>query len=395
MHNVREQALLSGLVFTDRAGSQGDEEPQWQETKWPPFPPSRFLNHAPLIVNHPSAPSEQTVVVFGLLWSGMTSETLTFTSSIVFWNTDNGEKAWRQGPTTNQLRVHTAAVVCNGALYTIGGTTCISCNDSSLLDTIERIPVKDFLSLSSTGSKDEKQWRTLECRLTSPRYACAAAVVRDRFIIVAGGNNKFPVATVDILDTSSERVLSGPPLNVAQYDFGMAVVGQTVYVVGGKGRYLKSLTSVEYLQLDDWLKEGPQSGQSLSPVTNSWKVHKDLVLGHPRSDHAVVVLGSCLVVVGGDKGQESDEVCMVEVLDTQRNRVWNLDTQRNRVWNLPERTRSCRAVAVSTGIATMARSNVVRDWVCTLPLVDKNSACFARLLAFGGSTASLKAQCHG
>ena len=384
MHNVRQQALLSGLVITDSAGSQDEEEPQWQETQWPPFPPGRSLNYASLVVNHPSAPSEQTVVIFGVLWSGIPPGVLTPTSSIVFWNMDKGEKAWREGPTTNQPRFFAAAVVCNGALYAIGGTTCLVSNDESCLDTIERIPVKDFLSLSSTKN-EKQQWTTLECRLTSPRYGCAAAVVRDRFIVIAGGNVKLPVTTVDILDTSSERVLPGPPLNVAHYHFRMAVLGQTVYVVGGRGGFQASLSSVEYLQFDDWLTEGPHNDESSSPCTMSWQVHMDLVLGYPRCNHTLVTLGSCLVVVGGDKEEDSDEVRMVEVLDTQRNLVWHL----------PERTRSCNAVALSTGIAMIADTSVPSACDGTLPLMDKNSACFAHLMALGGRAASLKAQYHG
>ena len=386
MDNVRQQALLSGLVLTDSVDAQ--EEPKWQETEWPPFPPAHCMNYASLVVNHPA--KEQTVVVFGASLTIIPATaaapiSITAKSSTLLLNIDHGNKVWREGPTMNQHRLFAAVVVCNHALYAIGGIPTIPSNDSAPLDTIERISVQDFLCPSGAVNH-EKKWTTLNCRLSSERVGCAAAVVRERFIVVAGG---CPLPSVDILDTSSESqciILSGPPLNGARTAFGMAVLGQTVYVVGGRGKESeRPLGSVEYLEFDDWLKEGPQSGQYLSAETNSWKVHKDLVLGTPRCNHGVVKLGSCLIVVGGDKTgvihllgdpnpEESEEI---------RRSVEVLDTQRNLVWKLPDKKSFHNVVALlSTGI-TIIPDPLYPQVSGTLSLVDKNSACFARLMTHG------------
>ena len=336
------------------------------------------------IVGCESSSQKQTVVVFGASLISITPTAaaplgITPTSSTILLNIDDENKAWSEGPTMNQHRLFAAVVVCNHALYAIGGVTNISNNDSKTLDTIERISVEDFLCPSGAVNH-EKKWTTLDCRLSSPR-TCTAAVVGERFIVVVGVDS---LSSVEILDTSCGSqciVLSGPPLNFDRFNFGMAVLGQTVYVVGGKAEE-HDLGSVEYLEFDDWLKEGPQSGQSLSTYTNSWKVHKDLVLATPRSNYSVVALGSCLIVVGGDEYEGADEVRSVEVLDTHRNLVCKL----------PDKKSFRNAVALSTGIAVISDPNFPR-FSGTLSVVDKNSACFARLMTLSGKV-SIKPQSH-
>ena len=65
----------------------------------------------------------------------------------------------------------------------------------------------------------------------------------------------------------------------------------------------------------------------------------------------------------------------VEVLDTQRNLVWQLP-------NLITGQQDYRVVAIPKGIATISCWEG-GDAVETLALVDKNSACFARLMSLG------------
>ena len=305
-----------------------------------------------------------------------------------FWlNVDQDTMAWRKALPMNEDRRFFAAVVCHGALYAIGGQ--YSEYIGAGYDTIERIDIDD-LFCPSCMDNETKQWMTLECRLSSGRGGCAAVAVQDRFIVVAGGNpgtslasvvggnpGMTSLAPVDILDTQSSEsqcvIISRPSLNAARRNFGMGVVGQRVFVVGGMGgEELEYMNSVEYLEFDDWSKnEGTQNATATSPFTNkSWKFHKDLVLGTSRHSHGVVRVGSCLIVVGGEG---AEDMRSVEVLDTQRNLVWQLPEQ-----GIGPRHHS--AVAISKGIATIScwRSG---DAIETLPLVDKNSACFARMIA--------------
>ena len=289
-------------------------------------------------------------------------------------------------------------MVCHGALYAIGGA-----NDESTLSTIERINIEDLVSSSVASHRDNQQWKTLDCRLSCDRKGCAAVVVHDRFIIVAGGvgeDDDF-LSSIETIDTCSKSqcfVISGPHMNVARSAFGMAVIGSTIYAVGGRRQYEPApvvgsvvldedewdwlddyepyVSSVEYLDVDDWLKEGPPSATSVSTSTMSWQIHKALSLRTPRCDHGMVRVGSCLVVVGGHK--IGDSCHSVEALDTQRNVVWELPEIQGAVGGV------YNVVAISSGII------LINGWYSThqdsgerLSLVDMNSMCFAQLMALG------------
>ena len=64
------------------------------------------------------------------------------------------------------------------------------------------------------------------------RAGLAAAVVNNRYIVVAGGYHSGDyLKTVDIIDTGAKDghvAISGPPMNVVRYHFRMAVVGNRI-----------------------------------------------------------------------------------------------------------------------------------------------------------------------
>ena len=78
----------------------------------------------------------------------------------------------------------------------------------------------------------------------------------------------------------------------------------------------------------------------------------------------MVAVGSCLVVAGG-QGHST-----VEVLDTRRNRVWNLPPFGNRRDDFSMAT-VANQVAVISGFGSPT--------CATLPLLDKHTWCFQRL----------------
>ena len=288
---------------------------------------------------------------------------------------------WRVGPSMNQTRLFLAAVICRGYVYAIGGH----------YDTIERIEIQDLLGNSSQSSSPTSNkrhgWTTLECRLSKKRYGCSTVVVKERFIVVAGGFEMSTLASIEILDTAASTnsaigvvVRAGPPMNVSRAHFGMAVIGSRLYAVGGFDNE-KTVSSVEYLELDDCVVEGPGGGPQrsilISPSnkvssiwTNSWRIHEQLALNTPRSCFGMVRVGSCLVVVGG-RDQEGNGFFSGQVLDTQNNYSWQLPELR---WKRD----GCTLVAHSTtGIVVIGGSDCR---TCErLPLVDQKSACFARL----------------
>ena len=369
---IQEQASLSGLVFAD---SKDKIEPQWRPSSniGPPLLGRHVWGYGLVLVHHPAMNHKMVIVLGGRLSCP--------TNLVSLWNV--GENRWQNGPPLQEKRRNLATVVCNGAVYVIGGF-----NGHTVLDTIERIHVGDLLHYSSSCSSSSistKGWKMLKCRLTSKRKGCAAVAVSDRFIVVAGGriSGDRHLSSVEILDTASGNpysVVSGPSLNVGRSDFVMAVVGPRIYAVGGwRNLFARCLDSVEYLEFDDWL-DPATSTVALS--TKSWTVHKKLVLSKPRIVvspgqvvFSAVQLGSCLVVAGGcdDNGKT---VYALEVLDTVRNMVWELP-------DLTEKWGGCGLLSLSNTLAVITRSSGEEFSCKTLSLVDKKSWLFARLLEIG------------
>ena len=366
---VQEQASLSGLVFAD---SKDKIEPKWRPSsdRWPPLLGRHEWGKGLVVVNHPTTNHDKLLVLLGG-WAGLTSGGPTNLVSLM----NVGDSRWQTGPPLQEKRKNLASVVCNGAVYAIGGH-----NGHTALDTIERIHVGDLLHSSSSSSGNSSNgWKIMNCRLTSKRHGCAAVSVSDRFIVVAGGcifGVETFLSSVDILDTASGNPYSveyGPSLKECRFDFVMAVVGSRIYAVGGLGT-ASCLDSVEYLEFDDWL-DAPTATSSVALSTKSWTVHKKLILNESRAGLSAVQVGSCLVVAGGcDDSYKS--LYAVEVLDTVRNIVWELP-------DLTVRNYVCDLVSLPNTLTVITRSSG-KNFSCeTLSLVDKKSWLFARLLEIG------------
>ena len=365
---IQEQALLSGLVFAD---SKDKTEPQWRPSSdnWPPLLERHVSDHGLLVVHHPDTTHDKLVVLLGG-WTGRPSDGTTNWVSLL----DFCKKRWQNGPPLQEKRRSLASVVCNGAVYAIGGY-----NGQIVLDTIERIPVSDLLHSSSSSKSSSKGWKMLKCRLTSKRYSCAALTVSDRFIVVAGGcisHVHKELSSVDILDTAFGNpcsVVSGPSLQECRRHFAMAVVGSRIYAVGGLGT-VSCRESVECLEFDDWL-DPVTSTVALS--TKSWTIDKELSLNIPRAGFFAVQVGSCIVVAGG-WGVRGLGVCAVEVVDTVRNTTWVL----------PDVTISwvrgvCGIMPLPNTLVVITRNDRMEFWCETLSLLDQKSWLFARLLDIG------------
>ena len=341
---LKEQALQSGLVLSD-------ETAQWNENNWPPLEGGWRWFHTSVVLNHPDDNKEQTVVVLGGYRTGQGE-----LDSILVLNLAESNKQWREGPPMNKKREHHAAVVCNGGVYVMGG-----CSGDNL-DYIERIDANDVLrsSLSTTTTQDS-HWTTLTCRLSTGRVGCCAVAVHNRYIVVMGGRSNRYWSSVDIVDTSNHTTIEGPSMTVPRSYFDSTVVGHRIFVVGGRNDD-DALDSVEYLDFAEEKKD--DSLTTVISFSSAWTTRSALVLSNPRAYCAMVTVGSCLVVAGGWDNST------VEVLDTHRNRVWNL---------LPFANdgSGCSMLTVANQVA------VIGGWrnpsCVTLPLIDMNTWCFRRL----------------
>ena len=353
---LKEQAWQLGLVLSDGTA-------EWNENDWPPLMGGWRYRHATVVLNHPDPdgndnnPKRQTVVVLGGHQQGQG-----YTKSVLVLNLADPNKQWREGPSMNKARYGHASVVCNGGVYVMGGY-----NGNSSLDCIEQINATDLLQPSSTSSSSKKShWTTLTCRLSAKRWGCCAAAVHNRYIVIMGGYHDRNLSSVDIIDTNNHTVTAGPRMTVPRTWCASEVVGHRIFVAGGRNEH-GMLHSVEYLDdttpwdSDETEKETGSTFTSFSPT---WITHSELRLSELRGSCAMVAVGSCLVVAGR-QGHST-----VEVLDTRRNRVWNLRP----VGNDRE---GFSLVTVANQVA------VIGGWrttsCATLPLMDRNSWCFRRL----------------
>ena len=369
---MNEQAFLSGLVFDNDKDQKG---PIWRPSSWPSLLGGNRKYHASIVVRHPSTNHDETVVIVG----GFTQGASYLTNSVICLSDDR--TMWHEGPPMQEKRERHASVVCDGAVYAIGGN-----NGFSYLDSIERVPVSYLLHSTLSCTCSANGWTMLNCRLSTKRRGCAAAVVHDRFVVVAGGHNgNIFLSSVDILDTAYGNcclVISGPSMDKPRSFFGMAVIGQRIYAVGG-WRYLNS---VEYVEFDELLDKKANSATSMFPLSKSWTRHHDFTLTMSRDDHVVVQVGSCMVVTGAfDTSVVSRLFYSVEVLDAVNNVVWRLP-------DIRVNTYGCSMVSLSNGITVIGGNSMPEPFETlslvdknswTLSLVDKNSWLFARLLAIG------------
>ena len=350
---LKEEAWQSGLVLSD-------ETAEWNENDWPPLMGGWRYRHATVVLDHPDTdgndnkPKRQTVVVMGGRQQGEY-----VTNSVLVLNLANPNKQWREGPPMNKSRRGHAAVVCNRAVYVMGGYA-----DNSMFDCMERIDANDLLQSSSTSSSSKKShWTTLNCRLSTHRFGCCAVAVHNRYIVVIGGyDGSRTLPSVDIIDTRHHTVTAGPSMNIPRSYCASVVIGNRIFSVGGyRGRL------VEYLGFSkpgDNEETKKQTGLTLSSFSSPWMTLSDLVLSNARTTRAVVAMGSCLVVAGG-WGNST-----VEVLDTHFNRVWNLPPFGNH-------RAGCNMVTVANQVAVIG--GVYNPTCATLPLIDKNTWCFRRL----------------
>ena len=262
----------------------------------------------------------------------------------------------RAGPSMTQARTNFATVRCGGgaaaaALYAIGGM-----NGTASLDTLEYLTVDytalvtggamtDAMVLNSSAMMSDDQsvashkstgtttahdpslsssaatpvWTRLFCRLSMPRSGCAAVSVHNRYIIVMGGGAQND-CSVDIVDTHLARdqelssggtsnlaaVVPGPPMSIDRRRFGAAVVGNEIWIVGGRREDNTCTNSVASLEFH----ATPPPKRNKDPfralfASFAWKERPDLSLPVARCGHGLTVLGHCLVVAGGEDNGHS------------------------------------------------------------------------------------------
>ena len=343
---MQEQIELSGLEImsslstSSSSSSSSSSRLQWNSTnQCSPLLGGGRIFQACVTIESGSgengAGGQSIVVIGGELQRGE------YTNTVIVW--DPSTKRWRNGPSLNDRRCDLVAVVCHGNVYAIGGFGGDNYNSYTILDTMESIQVSSLLEMTertTTTRQNNNQWTRLQCRLSSPRQACAAVVVHNRYIVILGGDAGIDhhLSSVDIIDTAPPHnnnnngeptIVAGPSMNWTRSAFVAAVVDNRIVVVGGRVNGILS-TLVESLlfqqQPQDKDKDHTNSNSNVTCTfpNSSWRMEPHLSLSSPRNSHAVVKVGSCLVVAGGYCNNHGSWTYSVEVLDVQRDIVWSL-----------------------------------------------------------------------
>ena len=226
---MQEQIQMSGLEIMSSSPLQ------WNSTnQWSPLLGGGREGQTCVTIAHPceNDAAVQTIVILG---GGNESEWLS--NSVIVWDPSTME--WRCGPNLNDKRTSLVAVVCGDKVYAIGG-----CSSRGALDTMESIQVSSLLETmeTSTTRQNNGQWTRLQCQLSSPRQACAAVVVHNRYVVIfSGDTGRQGLSSVDIMDTAPPHnnnngeptIVAGPSMNSSRSYFGVAVMGNLIFVVGG------------------------------------------------------------------------------------------------------------------------------------------------------------------
>ena len=341
---MQEQIEMSGLEIMSSLSSSSSSslssQLHWKSTnQWSPLLGGGWEFQACVTIEsgNENGAGQTIVVIGGLMQRGSTS----IGKSVIVW--DPSTKRWRNGPNLNERRANLVAVVCDDKVYAIGGCGYNNYYNNMVWDTMESIQVSSLVETTETSTmtrQNNSQWRRLQCRLSSPRRACAAVVVHNRYVVILGGNAgmRHYLSSVDILDTAPPHnsnnnsngepmIVAGPSMNWTRCTFGAAVVDNRIFVVGGwvnsgPSASVESLLFQEQPQDKDHTNRN--SNVSCTFPNSLWRVEPHLTLSSTRAAHAVAKVGSCLVVAGGCTPYEIWGTTSVEVVDVQRGVVWSL-----------------------------------------------------------------------
>jgi non-specific serine/threonine protein kinase len=185
---------------TDRALALVDGA--WVEL--PPMPEARAAGAAEFI-------GDKLYVIGGVGPNGVVEDIFVFDTETQTWSTMPGPRVPRE---------HLAVVKHDGFLYAVGGRALTF---ESNMDLFQRFDPR-------TG-----RWKTLPA-LPKPTSGMAAAVTRNDFVVVLGGEGAEGAhAEVFAYDLLRSKWLALPPLEPARTGFGAAAKGTTVYAFHGAG----------------------------------------------------------------------------------------------------------------------------------------------------------------
>lgn len=189
---------------------------------------------------------------------------------------DPATNQWSAGPASPVIRFASAAAVLAGRLHLVGGWNYSNTSSDSLASHGVFDPAAQAWSAAAP--------------LATARNAAGAAVVGDRLYVVGGrapgirANDQTSLASVEVYDPASDRWTAAPPLPTARGSLAAVALGGQIYALGGEGA------------------PGTVSGavERLDPFRGIWTTLPDM----PAAVHGLgaVAVGDSIYVLGGFSG---------------------------------------------------------------------------------------------
>ena len=243
----------------------------------PDLPPSRAHGALVTLVDLDGGQDEPRPVYLG----GVDANGTTLSQVDVF---DAGNDTWTTDTALSTARSHMQATVLSGHYRVLlsGGR-----NGTSLVATDEAYDIVPIGAASTTVSPGAQ------------RTNHSATLLPDGRVLVAGGESATGVTNTSLIfDPNTMSYTSGPRLATARADHAAALVGQTLYVLGGRDANGDALASIEIIDA--------ALATTFTSLVNTDSSAVTLLAA--RYAAAVQVLGTRSVVLTGGRNQNASLV---------------------------------------------------------------------------------------
>ncbi len=195
-----------------------------------------------------------------------------------------------------------------------------------LVGGISRSPQSTVLVWDSAS----QHWTTPYPTMATARWV-PAAIAYQQFLVVAGGINGSSLTTVEILNSSTKQWSTASPLPIRCYGLTPALVGDTLYLLGGNS----GLSSPNKQMFSISLPALISHATSRAPPP-AWEVtNTDL------TSSTAVSLHNSLLAVGGEDDQDRHSSAI---------RLYNPQTRQwAKVGDVPAALSSCSCTVLSSG----------------------------------------------
>ena len=163
----------------------------------------------------------------------------------------------------------------------------------------------------ATFDHDTNKWTHPHPPMTIARYASTAVCYNNHIIVAGGSDDQGRISSVEVLDTTSRRWYIAEPLPNPQSELKSTLVGDTLYLMGGRRDCTGPTKVVHKVDLNELITKAV-SNQAVSTL---WQAIEDVPL---KFSAPLSFMGSLLAICGkNDSDVESKSIHLYQP-DTRR-----------------------------------------------------------------------------